>query len=179
MARPKLQIDDIFWKQVPEWPSYWVSNYGEIKRVYKGGKEKILQQSIMKRYDREVLDDNFYRQVSFSKDGKVKKYLVHRIIAETLMRRLGPGECVNHKDGRKYNNHPSNLEIVSEKENKEHAAKNGLMQRGSSRPNSKLTEQEILDIRCDTRPHAVIAKKYMVDVSVISRIKNRKTWKHV
>ena len=34
------------WKQYQPYPSYWVSNLGNVKRTYKNGNEKIFKPTI-------------------------------------------------------------------------------------------------------------------------------------
>jgi hypothetical protein len=57
-------------------------------------------------------------------DGKLKRVLVHRFIAQTF---FGISELVvNHKDGNKLNNHLDNLEFCTQKENIRHSWEIGL-----------------------------------------------------
>ena len=55
-----------------------------------------------------------------------KLKFVHRLVAEKYI--PNPNNCsqVNHKDGNKFNNNVSNLEWVSNQQNRDHAIKNGL-----------------------------------------------------
>jgi hypothetical protein len=50
---------------------------------------------------------------------------------------------------------------------------------GEAHPNSKLTEQDILAIRSDTRPTRAIAKDYGIWRGQVWRIKNGQQWKHL
>lgn len=61
--------------------------------------------------------------------GKVKDFLVHRLICQTY-KPHGQG-CVNHIDCNKINNRPDNLEWCSYKENMEHASQNNLLENQS------------------------------------------------
>lgn len=72
-----------------------------------------------------------YQTIQLSKNGETiaKNYTVHRIIASAW---LTPPEglnivnlVVNHKDSNKRNNHYQNLEYVTQRENVNHAYKNG------------------------------------------------------
>lgn len=67
-----------------------------------------------------------YFRVGLSKDGKVKKYLVHRLVAETFIDNPENKEQVNHKNGNVHNNTVDNLEWVTNAENTSHAYKNYL-----------------------------------------------------
>jgi len=50
---------------------------------------------------------------------------------------------------------------------------------GKNNGMSKLTEQQVLDIRKDPRSLRKIAKDYNMDYTTISAIKKRITWKHI
>jgi len=51
---------------------------------------------------------------------------IHRLVAKCYLGEQPSGICVNHKDGVKANNHPSNLEYVTIAENVRHAVRMGL-----------------------------------------------------
>lgn len=65
-----------------------------------------------------------YLTVSLYKNKKGNTKSIHRIVAESFIN--GIGECVNHIDGNKQNNHYANLEFVSYSENNSHAIRTGL-----------------------------------------------------
>lgn len=67
-----------------------------------------------------------YYYVTLSKNGKRKKFLVHRLVAQTFIPNPDNLPQVNHKDGDVHNNRISNLEWVTNKGNTEHAYKNHL-----------------------------------------------------
>jgi hypothetical protein len=58
-----------------------------------------------------------------------KKYLVHRLVAETYLENPKGFEFVNHKDGNKQNNSVDNLEWVTRSENMLHAHQTGLIEK--------------------------------------------------
>lgn len=66
-----------------------------------------------------------YRFVSLYKEGRGYPYLVHRLIAETFIPNPLNLPQVNHKDFNKANNAVSNLEWVTNSENREHAKAGG------------------------------------------------------
>ena len=99
------------WRKVPGYEGlYEVSNTGKIKsleRVDKTGhihKERILRKQITKRG---------YERVVLCKDGKIKAYFVHRLVAFAFPEICGiyfDGAEVNHKNEIKTDNRPENLE---------------------------------------------------------------------
>lgn len=117
------------WKKIEGYDGYEVSNYGRVrtngkithtdKHGYRHWKDRVLKQKIT--------NTNCYR-VDLWKDGKVKSFLVHRLVASAF---LGMPEnekmTVNHKDGNRLNNHIDNLEWLSLADNIRHAFRNGLM----------------------------------------------------
>lgn len=68
---------------------------------------------------------NGYPFVDLWKSNKPKRMYIHRLLAETFIEPF-IGETVNHIDGDKTNNHLSNLEWSTYKENNAHAYKTGL-----------------------------------------------------
>lgn len=85
------------WKTIDEYPNYQVSNLGMVKSLGndKTRKEKILKSGKL---------NNGYLYVILCKDGKVKKYLIHRLVASTFLDNPANLQQVNHKDEDKTNN---------------------------------------------------------------------------
>jgi hypothetical protein len=122
----------------------------------------------------------------FNDSGLKKTMRIHRLIClafnynenwETLE--------VNHKDGKKLNNVPSNLEWCTRSENIEHCIKNNLQRvlKGEEIGNSILTEKQVLEIRKRFKPRVcgrkMLSKEFGVQPSTIKNIILRKTWKHI
>ena len=68
----------------------------------------------------------------YTSDGYLRTKLdsktrtVHSIVAEYFHGKRPVGFVINHKDGNKLNNHPTNLEYCTQKQNIEHAINMGL-----------------------------------------------------
>jgi hypothetical protein len=113
------------WKDIKGYDGlYQVSNEGRVKalsRVVKSrwGTPKPLKEKEI----REVVDSLGYSRLSLSKDGNVKAHKIHRLVAEAFL--FGEGQ-INHIDGNKQNNHVSNLEFCTQRENNIHAQETGL-----------------------------------------------------
>jgi hypothetical protein len=137
----------------------------------KFGKKRILQPSI---------GTHGYLTVSLSIKGKVKKKLLHRLIAELFISNPDNKRCVNHINGNKLDNRIENLEWCTYHENITHAINSGLRNnKGQRHYRCKLTESQILLIKADNRNQQVIANEYGVVNTLICRIKKGQIWKHI
>lgn len=74
------------------------------------------------------------KKLGWTKNGQIR---VHRLVAHLWLGKCPVGLEVNHKNGDKANNHASNLEYVTSKENKEHAVRLGLFHTGEKHHNTK------------------------------------------
>lgn len=66
---------------------------------------------------KEIKEYNGYYTVSLYKDKKMKKCLVHRLIAITFLGEVPEGMNVDHIDGNKANNELSNLQYLTVAQN--------------------------------------------------------------
>jgi hypothetical protein len=73
--------------------------------------------------------------------------LVHRMIAEMYVPNPDKLPEVNHKDGNKSNNNHWNLEWTTRKGNVDHAVANGLVPSGVNHYSSKLTQDQVDQMR--------------------------------
>lgn len=149
----------------------WQKSSHNSKQFYKGG---ILKGS---------LDKDGYNKVTLvNKDGKLKSFRVHRLVAIHFIENPLNKSTVNHKDGNKLNNNVFNLEWNTTSEQNSHAYKIGLNSRKGIKNNMvKLTEKEVLEIRelCKVQTCTEIAKIYNTSSATIINIKNKKSWKHI
>ena len=103
-------------------PDYLVTSYGRILSL-KHGDIRELKQSVNNRE---------YFQVNLSKNGKIYKKLVHRLVAQAFIPNPDNKIQVNHIDEDKTNNCVSNLEWVTAKENCNHGTRNERMSKSLS-----------------------------------------------
>ena len=112
------------WKDKKDYEGlYQVSNCGRVKSI-KFGKEIIMKQHIRGRY--------YY--VGLSKNGIVKKYSVHRLVAEAFIDNPDNLPQVNHKDENKLNNVVTNLEWCDAKYNTNYGTARQRMTEKQSKP---------------------------------------------
>lgn len=90
---------------------YQISNLGNVKSLKRN---KLLKPDVA---------DKGYKRVSLSNDGKVTRYLIHRLVAEAFIDNPDNKPFINHKDNNPRNNHVSNLEWCTHSENMIHAHK--------------------------------------------------------
>lgn len=174
-------------KPYPEFPGYFISNRGfflttsgtsvciqcgnalEIKPRAKfcspkcrsldfyhrkhNGKERAHQQSSFARMSPDV-GEHGHRRIMLYKDGISERVLVHRAVLEVFDRSPVDAEQGCHRDGDTGNNHIANLRWGTREDNwidrKRH---------GNRRSYSKLTEQQVQDIRAlaqtGSREHSI------------------------
>lgn len=118
-------------------------------------------------------------------DGRRRVLKSHRLVAMNFISNPENKPEVNHIDGNKENNHVSNLEWVTTKENIRHAVKNGLIsdRKGEKHNNALLTNGNVLDIMKligdGEKTITDIAKQFNVNRTTVSDIKRGKTWSHL
>lgn len=111
------------WKDIQNYEDlYQISNTGLVKslerKIIIHGKEALLKERILKQ------DDNKgYKRVTLSKDGKTRRFLIHRLVAIHFLENLENKPMVNHIDNNPSNNNINNLEWVTHSENMIHAQK--------------------------------------------------------
>lgn len=114
------------WKPIEEYYGYEVSNFGNVRslsRLTMGrwGKMKTSPGRLLKPDEHKF----GYLRVELCKDGKKKKYLLHRLVAAAFIDNPEAKRTVNHIDSNRKNNHISNLEWCTHKENTAHGVSVG------------------------------------------------------
>lgn len=170
------------WHDIPGLEGrYQVSNLGNVKSLdcaIKGGrwghqrrKGKLLKPSL----------DSYGYQIVNSLPAKLR--LVHRLV---LLAFVGPcpnGAQTRHINGIRSDNRLENLCYGTAKENSDDKKIHGTFVRGSRQGLSKLTEQQVVEIRRRySQGHVLqreLAAEYGVAQNTISHVLLLGTWKHV
>lgn len=99
------------WKQVKNYEMYEISSYGRVRKNYQNEKSKILKFDVI---------NGGYLRVTLSKDGKTKRFVVHRLVAQHFLDNPNNYPEINHIDNNRANNHLDNLEWCTPLMNAQH-----------------------------------------------------------
>jgi len=154
---------------------YEVSNSGRVKSLKRNAQMGLY-----------VTKPRGYLGVVLHNNGVRKAHFVHTLVAASFIGPKPKGNFVNHKDGKKPNNVPLNLEYVTASENARHAWRLGLYTphtpKGEASHFSKLTEKDVRDILEKTKEGwslNQLKRHFNVSRVTICRIRTRKTWTHL
>lgn len=177
------------WKDINGFDNYQISNTGKVRNVKRNKELKPC------------IGGNGYYVINLRCSLKTYTKYIHRLVAEHFLDEPSKEQIiwasetiygkvqVNHKDGNKTNNHIDNIEWSTGKENIQHACDIGLAKpippdnKGRSNGQSKLTEEQVLEIRKlyaeSGYTQSELAIKYNLNSSTINLIVNRRRWKHI
>ena len=79
-----------------------------------------------KKFLKPIVEKNGYSRVNLYKEGKLKKFYIHRLVAEAYIENPDNLPQVNHVDGDKSHNWLNNLEYCTGSQNTRHAIDTGL-----------------------------------------------------
>lgn len=153
-------------KPSPIYPELFLDADGEIY----ANKVKHLPQ---------YLSGRGYLVVSY----KSTPFPVHRIVASIHCAGFAPGLVIDHVDGNKLNNDPTNLEWVTQIENNRRALALGLINNaGEQHGLAKLTDSDVLNIRdrySKGERQRAIAEDLGVCLGAIRHIVTGRRWGHL
>ena len=173
------------WRPIHGFLGYYeVSNLGRVKSVDryvpnpKGGKAlrkgKILEGTI----------DNYgYRRYTLRKGIEKKTHKRgHKLVADAFIPNPKDLTIINHLDGDKQNNHISNLEWCTHRQNSQHAESMGLVNhvKGSKHHKATTTEDDVRKMRRlyakGNHTQKQIAEIFSINPNTIKHILAGRTW---
>ncbi len=111
----KEDLKGEIWKDIPDYEGlYQISDRGRVYSLPKGGtgghNGKILKQGCHKLG---------YLFVNLSKDGKIKNFKLHQLVAMAFLDHIPCGHkiVVDHKNENKTDNRLENLQLISQRDN--------------------------------------------------------------
>ena len=172
------------WKDVKGYKGlYQVSSEGRVKSLDRAvrGKSNGLQY-VKGRILTPYTSHDGYLKLKLSKDGNYRYLGINRLVAEAFIPNVRKLTQVNHLNCNKKDNSIGNLEWCSPSANIVHAYANGLIPQGEDSHYATISN-EIAHAICGRLEEKVrvcdIVSEYCVSRFVISKIKNKKSWKHI
>ena len=140
-------MNNEIWKNIKGYEGlYQISNLGNVRSVpriidsqFKG---KPIKREVYEKILKKSSTKFGYDYVCLSKDGKTKKYKIHRLVGEHFIPNLENKRTINHIDGNKHNNTVENLEWATYKENQQHAIRTGLWNKEYLKSKRKVSDKE-------------------------------------
>ncbi len=183
LQNPKYTIQPIegeVWKDIIDFEGiYQVSSIGRVKSLERTYTDKNEVCYLRRSQILSLLLGNGYHHVWLKKKGGNKHAKVHRLVAQAFIPNPENKPEVNHKDTIKTNNAVENLEWSTPKENTQHAADLGLMNRFGPH---KLTVDDVNNIfrlKALHNSFAQIQKILGINSGTCRMIYTRKIWKHL
>lgn len=175
------------WKAIPGFEGYYeASTLGNIRSVSR----KVIIHGASGDYERSLkskpmtpLPDGkgYYLMVELSRDGRSKRYLIHRLVAQTFIENPESLPEVNHKDENKRNNRVDNLEWCTHAYNNNYGSKK-TASRGEGNAQCKFSEATILELKRQYKPNDPefgtkgLSEKFGISISHVSAIIHGRRW---
>lgn len=166
-----------------------IDSEGKIWRVKKRTFDRWtggVKTTPCKRVRAELANGSGYLQVRVMRDSKRVYAAAHRLVWLHFNGPIPQGMTVNHKRGNKAGNRPSELELASYSDQRNHAiqvlgAKHHDV-RGANHPKTNLTDLDVLEmrrLRAGGEMVKKIAAAYLMNPKAVSAILTGRTWKHL
>jgi len=178
-------MEEEIWKDIVGYEGFYqVSNYGRFRSLDRLINGRWHPYPILGCNIKPVIKTTGYSQVGLQKNGKQKVVLAHILVAKHFILNPFNKKCVNHIDCNKTNNHFSNLEWVTYKENSMHMVKMGRCNPPIEfmLPHTKLSDVQVLEImnRLNGGEKGCnLSKEYKVSQQTICDIKNNRSRKRL
>lgn len=168
------------WKPVVGFEGWYeVSDHGQVRRLQPGPGTQVGR--ILRNHP----IPTGYLHVRLCVHSNPADLYVHRLVAEAFIGPRPRGLQINHINGNKTDNRPSNLEYVTQLQNMRHSFRpefGRYVARGREHPRAKLSEIDVRAIvarRKEGGTMAAIAAVFHVSGTAIRDVMSGRTWSHV
>jgi anti-sigma28 factor (negative regulator of flagellin synthesis) len=156
--------------------SYKVDELGNIWTLYGKNNQKQLSWRLLGK----TIQSNGYINVTI----RNVKFRYHSVVYQALIGDLIPGFVINHKDSNKKNNHPDNLEQITQQDNISHMREFHKDKfENITSTFRKFDSEQIKEIRnkyeAGNQSYKKLAIDYSVGETTIERIIKRESYKNV
>ncbi len=110
---------------------------------------------------------------------KGKTYRAHRYVYAKLHGAIPDGVFIMHTCDNPSCINPFHLKAGTPQENTTDMINKNRMCTGSAHPGSKLTEEDVLEIRKSVENNGTLSKRYNVSPTTITQIKKRERWNYL
>ncbi len=177
----------IVWKDIEDFENlYQVSNEGGVRRltskITRTSNGRTFQQTVpAKILSTPSNCKSGYPSVSLCKDGKVKRFNVHTLVARAFIGPRPPRQQVRHLDGKPNNPRASNLCYGTPVENAADRHQHGTDAKGSKNPSAVLDEEYVRRLKRMLLTETIksVAESECLNYSTVRNIANGNNWGHV
>lgn len=170
------------YRPIPNFSGYFAGSDGTIWTT-KRCSTKLTKNSSQKwARIKHKIEKTGYLRLSLSKENKRQTVSVHKLVLESFIGPCPEGHQCRHLDGNPTNCRLDNLAWGTVQENHDDKKRHGTMARGTVIGNSKLTEDQVVEIRQLVREGVFlkeIARRFGISDTNAAQIVRRKTWGHL
>ncbi|MGA0270492.1 MAG: HNH endonuclease signature motif containing protein [Ilumatobacteraceae bacterium] len=166
-------------KSINGWPGYFVTKQGIIlsTKSNSGKCDKPPRELVPQP------NKTGHLRIRLCNRGKTQMRFVHHLVLENFVGPRPDGLVARHLDGDPSNNNLGNLEWGTSSRNRLDMWEHGTMPHGSTHTSSKLTEEQVLEMRFRFAGGDVevqeLAQAYCVDPSTVGSALRGEYWGHV
>ncbi|SRR6266404_2717583 len=172
----------------------WDKLLGDLKEEKRWTCRKTIEERFWEKVDQKGSDECWewktsttadgYGQFGFKRNGKQINVKSSRVAYELVNGPIPKGEgyhgtCVCHKCDNRLCVNPSHLFLGTVGDNNRDRTSKGRQMRGVTHHQSKLTEEQVIQIRSDNRSMKIIGIEYGISATHVGKIKLLKAWKHL
>ena len=161
------------WREILEAPGYEVSNRGRV-RSWRGPNNSRRKKPRLRKLvaDKRGRARGGYMTVCYLVNSEMMTRKVHHLVLDAFVGKRLEGQECRHKNGIIQDNRLSNLVWGTSAQNHMDKIAHGTSQHGERNHRAKLTNEQADKIRKSKEKLKVLAERYEVRESTISRIRN-------